>query len=825
MSTTSLLNLQLLLKAVDEISEPVRRISGNLRGLEDQVKKTAKAGERLKDLGNNISKAGLGMVGAAGAAAAGLGMADLPAQALRTEHSLRALGNIAGLTGDQIKSVQASVLAMTIQTNQSQEALVGGLSTLLSRGMGLEEALTILPAIGKTATATQSSIEDLSRTLYAGVTNLKIPAKEATAYLDTLAQSGKDGAFELKDMARHFPALTARAQALRMAGREGSAQLGAALQVAMLGAGSQDEAANNFLNFISKLTSPETVQHFSKFGVSITDEIAKGWLSGDLLQHFAELTQRLTGGDAVKMSQLFGDMQAQGFLKPMLENLGEYKRIRDKALNASGVVDRDFQAMMTTTTEKWKKLRNQVAAIVLPKIGPWLDRISAFLDRISRDPKKVERLVNGIMAGLMVGGALVVLGQGIRLVGALTGALGSLSPVAQGAGRALSALVRGGATNLRYFGEYSKLMGGPLRGGLEMAKDSGGLLGRIAGRAQGFSFRGLAGKVAGGVRGFSIRGLLGGFNPANLIGIFKGIGAAIAGISWPVVAIVGVIAGAAMLIWKFWKPIANFFRGIGSGIMQALQPVLPPLKAAWQWFKKLLTPVEATSKSFNWGVKVGKAIGWVLSKLIGIIVAVVRVIVGMVKAWMAYLKMGWDLLKWWVTLPAQFFKKVQEFRKAGMSIPKAIWEGIKSMAQKPIQAIKEMIGKIKSILGFGKASATVAVDVAAATGAPQAAPKPASASAAQSDADPASGSSSSPSAEPVPESSKLPALEASMSSSGGSAEGGGGGGVHVTWSPTFHIGTAVQGVEDLVMNAIRAREHELTALIQRAAGRAAARSY
>jgi hypothetical protein len=88
--------------------------------------------------------------------------------------------------------------------------------------------------------------------------------------MDILAQSGKEGRFELKDMASAFPSLTAGASMLGMKGVPAVASLGAALQIAMKGAGDASEAANNLENFIQKVTSPLAVKNFKDtFGINL----------------------------------------------------------------------------------------------------------------------------------------------------------------------------------------------------------------------------------------------------------------------------------------------------------------------------------------------------------------------------------------------------------------------------------------------------------------------------------------------------------------------------------------------------------------------------
>lgn len=97
-------------------------------------------------------------------------------------------------------------------------------------------------------------------------------------------------------------------------------------------------------------------------------------------------------------------------------------------------------------------------------------------------------------------------------------------------------------------------------------------------------------------------------------------------LGWIAVAI-GVVA---LVIYKYWKPIAGFFKGLWQGLIEGLKPLMPlfkqigtaiepilkPIKAVFNWFKKLIQPVEDTGgKAEAMGVRVGKAIAGIIVKL------------------------------------------------------------------------------------------------------------------------------------------------------------------------------------------------------------------
>ncbi|BBE76147.1 MULTISPECIES: phage tail tape measure protein [Phytobacter] len=106
------------------------------------------------------------------------------------------------------------------------------------------------------------------------------------------------------------------------------------------------------------------------------------------------------------------------------------------------------------------------------------------------------------------------------------------------------------------------------------------------------------------------------------------IATAVGAIAWPVVAVVATIVAGALLIRKYWEPISAFFGGVVEGLRAAFGPVadifapLAPvfdvlsgwLQKVWQWFKDLISPVQATQETLNSCRDVGVMFGQALAE-------------------------------------------------------------------------------------------------------------------------------------------------------------------------------------------------------------------
>ncbi|HFD4470453.1 TPA: phage tail tape measure protein [Citrobacter freundii] len=111
----------------------------------------------------------------------------------------------------------------------------------------------------------------------------------------------------------------------------------------------------------------------------------------------------------------------------------------------------------------------------------------------------------------------------------------------------------------------------------------------------------------------------------------------LAGISAPVWGLIALFAAAAVAVIKFWQPIKAFFSGFFTGLMVGLQPITQAFNAVfaplapifdsignaisgvWEWFTKLLEPIQFSSEALasctSAGETFGKVVGAAISAL------------------------------------------------------------------------------------------------------------------------------------------------------------------------------------------------------------------
>jgi len=333
-------------------------------------------------------------------------------EARRMQAALTEIGIKGDLSKWQVAALGKQLTALSPQVNQATADLVKGVDAMVTLGLDTDRAVAAMPAIGRAATATMSSVDDLSAASVAAMQNFGVMPAEIEKMLDAMTEAGNQGAFEVRDMAREFPALTASAKSLGIEGVKGITDMSAALQIARRGAGDASTAANNMANFLQKIMSPRVIKNFKTFGIDATKELQKAHKKGiSPIEHFIGLVDKATkGGRADLLGQLFGDKQVLEFVRPMLADFKDYLKIRDDAERASGTAARAYAQRMQDAEQRIKALRIQVENLgraagnrFLQPIGDFAGHMASVLDTLDKRVTIFDKFwaaANGLAKGL-----------------------------------------------------------------------------------------------------------------------------------------------------------------------------------------------------------------------------------------------------------------------------------------------------------------------------------------------------------------------------------------------------------------------------------------
>ncbi|HFQ7596801.1 TPA: phage tail tape measure protein, partial [Klebsiella pneumoniae] len=403
---------------------------------------------------------------------------------------------------------------------------------------------------------------------------------------------------------------------------------------------------------LTRLSAPTgaAAKALKELGVSVADSRGKLRPVEQILGDLYKATKKYGDTDQISFFKDIAGEEAMVGLQTLVKSVGsgdlqrliaELKKAQGESASTAKKMSDNLGGDISNLSSAWEGLQIQISDTVngpLRSLVQWLDET---ISRVTVWVKANPRLAQTFL--LVVGGAL-----------ALTVAIGALS-------LAVGILI----------GPLAKL-----QLGFTVLTGGRGILGTIA------AFRTLgtaAGPVMASMRGWPliISGIASGFSRvsaimpairAGLMGAFLAPGAALASFGkslgmlmlrltglpaiWgmitgavsvlggalsfllsPIGLIAAAFVAAGLLIWRYWEPVKAFFSGFFSGVWQALTPLrsafsaLAPvfsvlgsgIKAVWEWFKNLLTPMQTSKETLDKCASAGETFGRVMGTALSVL--------------------------------------------------------------------------------------------------------------------------------------------------------------------------------------------------------------
>lgn len=438
-------------------------------------------GQRLGNIGRGI--AGL----AAGATAAGMVLAQPMKKQMDYDRSLAMTSNtafaerdVAGRIAGKAELNNAVKSAVEIGGGTKEDAL-GALDTMLASGaVKADTAMKLLPTLQKGATATGASTDDLAKIAISAMQQFDISEDQIGEVLDKAVAAGQAGNFELADMARWLPQQMAAGKSAGLKGMAGFEALLVANQQARVTAGTSDEAGNNLVNLLAKLTSKETSDRFRKLDIkgkdgkdhgvdfiasmeaqkkkgknsieafmNIMDQVIgqdgkyqalqkklKSAKKEDQAQVLNEMTNLVEG---TAIGQIISDRQALMALLGIRNNVSLGKEVKESLDKSEGAVDTSHAVIKDTNSYKVEDAKNNVDFAQMEGMKGFNDALGDVSVKIAEYAKAYPDLTGKIVtAGTVVASlsaAAITAAGSLRLLGGKGGlGLGVGDALSKGAG-------------------------------------------------------------------------------------------------------------------------------------------------------------------------------------------------------------------------------------------------------------------------------------------------------------------------------------------------------------------------------------------------------
>ncbi|MES2237602.1 MAG: phage tail tape measure protein [Pseudomonadota bacterium] len=432
--------------------------------LREELAKTNRLGSALRGVG----------MGVAAYQAAKYAVADPIRQTMDRSMTLARISNMAFSERDKAgrlagkDEIEAQIAAATRSGGGTRESATDALATLIAdwqqvgpNAMPFKSVLGMLPAITKAGSASGSDPNDLAKVAIRATQNFGIKSGEVGGLLNMLARAGKEGGFEIKDMARWLPAQMATAKLSGMSGPAGMAKLLALNQTAAITAGSRDEAGNNVVNLLAKLNSRDTAMDAKRLGIDLSGTLAAARGKGiDSVDAFVGIVDRVTAKDkkyqalrqqlktatgterqgilssqadileGSAIGQIVQDRQALSALVGYMSNRGFGSAVEKKVMGeftaapGQGSNDADFSVVSSEPAFQAQQMATEKAIAMqtaLDKVNPLLGGMADTLTGLMRDFPLLSASVIGATTALT---ALALAAGAAGLTSLMTGGSG-----------------------------------------------------------------------------------------------------------------------------------------------------------------------------------------------------------------------------------------------------------------------------------------------------------------------------------------------------------------------------------------------------------------
>lgn len=469
------------------MSEFARR---NERAMSVIKSTSAAAGRGLDMLGNRYTTTIAGFAGGA-----------MLRNFAATDRRITRLGISADKTKEQINSIYSNVQDISIQARIDDKEIVGFLETVNAMTGDIEFGIKNIKAAALTIAGTGSSGESIGA-LFSQFKKYGISDDQNSALaMDVLNRLGKEGAFELKDLAEKAgPSLSLYAAAGGR-GVKGIKEVGVLLESAIDATGNRDTAATLVENFIREIQDPKIAKALRLKGVNTRDTNGQLKPLPDLLLALARGSMR--GAEKAKLAgnkdaSALGELKSVGFTQTSLdlisgasgkegqENLQRYNAViaDGKSIQEDAAyVAKDFTSAIQSMTTTWEKFANSQLAAPVQELADALNSV---------DQETVQNWLEiGKNVALATGGLLAA--RKAFQIG--KGAYDFLRPGKKGVPQGVTDVFGSGVMPVYVVNMGGSGLGSPAGGGKGVPSTVGGAAAGVGGAS---GFWGLAARAIGG---------------------------------------------------------------------------------------------------------------------------------------------------------------------------------------------------------------------------------------------------------------------------------------------------------------------------------------
>ncbi len=651
------MKISMTLVAFDKMSRVIRDAVGQSNEQFEKMK------NKIQDVSRDLDKIGKSATIAGGA------MLGMSAVNLKLAADFEAqMSNVSTLIDTNIEDFGAmknEVLDIAKRTPVALDGLTSALYDIRSAGISADVQFKVLEKsaqLGMTGLGSTSEAVDL---VTSSLNAFQLQGEKADKVYDTIFKTVKFGKTTISGIAQGFGSVAGTVAA---AGIELDDYLAAVAALTTTGQPAA-QAHHQLKAAIAGMTrqGEDTEEVFKSLGVTSFKELIQK--EGGMVNAFKAITDKVNGNDSAILG-LFGSTMAYNAVLGLTTKQAQaYTDTLDSMRNGANLVDEGYQKQLSTEHAQLQRLKNLTMTVGIQlgqALAPMFEKIIDFAQILVNGFSKLPSSVKSFLAigtagfGLLASGIGIACLAGSKLIGFYGDMIGyarkltpfitencvkllefmGLNSTAKSLSGGVNLLQNGGKFNLGNIGANLKSdifgnikeLDNKLRDGIVKSfKELPNNISKSAIALKDWtinSVKAIPSNFMTGLNGLKsaflgIPGMI-----RNAIVSFKAFSLTL--LTSPIGWIALAIGAVVFVIYKYWKPITAFFKGLWNGlkaglqplfpvfkqIIEALQPIIKPIKSIIDWFKKVIKPVEDTGGAAEkMGEKFGKVIADIILKI------------------------------------------------------------------------------------------------------------------------------------------------------------------------------------------------------------------
>ena len=413
----------------DEASQILKQVQKSAERAARVIEsKWKRAGDVMDRFGNKVQGAGRELTAlSAPIAAIGLGAAKMAADFETSIVNVSTL--IKGDATPAMAELEQGVKDLLKVVPKNKDELGGPLYAIFSAGINeSSEALKTLEASSKLAVAGLGETSEATELLTVAINAFDLDAQEADKHADVLFKTVKNGITDVSKLSINFGQAAGFAAAVGVTFEDLQASTAALTTVTGKTAQSQTQLAALFRELGDDGgVLDKTMQKLGFSTKKLRDQIDKKGVGGAL--EFARDKMKLTNEE---MKLLFGSAEASFAAFSLLTSANEaYNDTLDDMLNGSNSMNEAFEKQAATANAAYQIMKNKltIAMInlgdkVIPKLIPVANKVVEIVEMLT---ERFDKLSPGMQnAVLAIGAITAVLGPALIALGVMVSALGGI---------------------------------------------------------------------------------------------------------------------------------------------------------------------------------------------------------------------------------------------------------------------------------------------------------------------------------------------------------------------------------------------------------------